>query len=181
MLPAVAMLAVAGCAGAAPTGEAAPTATMASSSATTTTATTAATTTTNATAKPTAWQLRYRLLDHYPDFAYCDPDLYPVAREDEQPAADDWWAGANPASSEVDAILAHHGYRGSLTAAQRLTAYRDHKRLTVIAMTTVSDGYQYQLTIGPGGEPTQRVSGVVTLAGEVRETSRTPRPGGCPI
>src|SRR6266481_1511570 len=41
---------------------------------------------------PTAqvWQLRYVLLGHYPDFAYCDPDLYPIARGDEQSAADDW-------------------------------------------------------------------------------------------
>jgi site-specific DNA-adenine methylase len=26
------------------------------------------------------WQLRYLLIGHYPDFAYCDPDYYPVAR-----------------------------------------------------------------------------------------------------
>jgi hypothetical protein len=36
------------------------------------------------------WQLRCTLLDHYPTFAYCDPNLYPVARRDEQEAADAW-------------------------------------------------------------------------------------------
>lgn len=161
VLLAVTVLAVAGCAGRTPTGVASPSAT--------------------ATTTATVWQLRYLLLGHYPDFAYCDPDYYPVARADEQAAADDWWASASAASPEVAAILTHHGIRGSLTAEQRLTAYRDHKQLTVIAMTAIPDGYQYQLSIGPGGEPDQSVSGVITIAGEIHESSRKPRPGGCPI
>jgi Hint domain len=176
VLLAVTVLAVGGCAGAAPTGAASPSATTPPPS-----TTVASPSASNATTTQTVWQLRYRLLVHYPDFAYCDPDLYPVARMDEQPAADDWWAGASPASPEVAAILAHHGYHGSLTADQRLTAYRDHKRLTVIAMTAVSGGYQYELSIGPGGEPDQRVFGMITFVGEIHEASREPRPGGCPI
>lgn len=128
------------------------------------------------------WRLRYVLLGHYPDFAYCDPDLYPVARADEQSAADGWWVGVDNDSPEVQAILAHHGWREPLASARRLAAYRDHKKLTVIAMTAVAGGYRYQLsTSATGGEPDQTVTGLVTASGEVREGSRRARPGGCPI
>jgi hypothetical protein len=34
-------------------------------------------------APASVWQLRYVLLGHYPNFAFCDPDYYPVARADE--------------------------------------------------------------------------------------------------
>lgn len=128
------------------------------------------------------WRLRYALLSHYPNFAYCDPDLYPVARGDEQSAADDWWAGVDRDAPEVQSILAHRGWREPLTAAQRLDAYRDHKKLTVIVLTPVAGGYEYQLsTSASGGEPDQTVAGLITLGGEVRERSRRTRPGGCPI
>jgi hypothetical protein len=130
-----------------------------------------------------AWQLRYLLLDHYPTFAYCDPDLYPVAREDEQAAADQWWFSSDHASPEASTILQHFGYHEPLTSNQRLTAYRDHKRLTVITMTAVSSGYQYQLSISTtsDGEPDQTVTGTVAADGAINETSRQPRRGGCPI
>ena len=128
------------------------------------------------------WTLRYRLLDHYPNFAYCDPDLYPVARDDEQAAADAWWAGVRAGSPEALAISSEHGFREPLTNAQRLTAYRDHKKLTVISMTEVSSGYAYELSTGrPGGEPDQTVVGVITVDGRIREGSHRPRAGGCPI
>jgi hypothetical protein len=128
------------------------------------------------------WGLRYLLLDHYPNFAYCDPDIYPVAREDQQPAADAWWASADHGSAEVQAIIAEHAFREPLTSAQRLTAYGDHKKLTVISMTPVSGGYEYELsTSASGGEPNQTVVGVIGLDGSIHEISRRTRPGGCPI
>jgi hypothetical protein len=128
------------------------------------------------------WRLRYALLGHYPNFAYCDPDSYPVARGDQQAAADAWWASVNRGSAEVQAILAQHTLREPLTAAQRLTAYSDHKVLTAIAMTQVALGYEYQLSISTsGGQPNQTVAGVILLDGSIRETSRQARPGGCPI
>jgi hypothetical protein len=129
------------------------------------------------------WSLRYRLLVHYPDFAYCDPDLYPVARVDHQPAADQWWIAADHASAEVSAILAHHGFHEPLTSDQRLTAYRDHKSLTVISMSPVPIGYRYQLSITAtsGGEPDHTVTGEISLDGTIREISRQARRGGCPI
>jgi hypothetical protein len=128
------------------------------------------------------WHLRYLLLNHYPNFAYCDPDSYPVARGDEQSAADAWWASTDHGSPEVQAILAQYRFREPLTAAQRLTAYSDHKKLTVIAMTAVTGGYEYELATSTSGSgPEQTIVGVVGLDGSIRETSRRARPGGCPI
>jgi hypothetical protein len=129
------------------------------------------------------WRLRFLLLNHYPTFAYCDPDLYPVARADQQSAADSWWANADHGSAEIAAILDHHGYHEPLTSDQRLTAYRDHKMLAVITMTAVNNGYQYQLSISTtsGGLPDQTVTGVIAVDGSIQETGRQARPGGCPI
>jgi hypothetical protein len=128
------------------------------------------------------WELRYVLLDRYPDFAYCDPDYYPVARADEQAAADDWWAGVDRTSAEVVTILAQRGLVEPLTPGQRLDAYRDHKRLMVIGMTEVAGGYEYELSVSSlRAEPDQTVRGVVTLGGAVSEHTREPRVGGCPI
>ena len=128
------------------------------------------------------WQLRYRLLDRYHDFAFCDPDLYPVARDDEAAAAEDWWTRTDPSSPERLAILRQHDYHEPLTTSQRLVAYRDHKRLTVIIMTPVASGYRYTLSISTNGdEPNQTVTGTITFVGTVTEASRTQRPGGCPI
>jgi hypothetical protein len=128
------------------------------------------------------WQLRYVLLDHYRDFAYCDPDLYPVARGDEQSHADEWWANTDHGLPEASTILAHLGYREPLSAQQRLTGYQDHKKLNVIVMRAVSGGYEYQLSTSKArDQPDQTVDGVVTADGKVHERSRRNRPGGCPI
>jgi hypothetical protein len=133
------------------------------------------------TTQASEWQLRYLLLARYATFAYCDPDLYPVARDDEQAAADAWWSRTDHASPEVAAILGQHGYRQPLAADQRLVAYQDHKKLKVIVMRPMSAGYEFELSVGPGGEPSQTVSGVISTAGRITERSRRPRPGGCPI
>ena len=137
---------------------------------------------TTSTTTASVWRLRYVLLSHYPNFAYCDPDNYPVARGDQQAAADAWWASADHGSAELQAIITQYALHDPLTAAQRLTAYSDHKKLTAIAMTQIAGGYQYQLsTSTSGGEPNQTVAGVVSMDGSIRETSRQARPGGCPI
>jgi len=138
--------------------------------------------TSTAAAIASVWRLRYTLLGHYPTFAFCDPDLYPVARGDQQAGADAWWASVNRGSPEVQAILAHNALGEPLTAAGRLTAYSDHKKLTAIAMTQIALGYEYQLSVSTsGGQPNQTVAGTILLDGSIRETSRRASPGGCPI
>jgi hypothetical protein len=82
----------------------------------------------------------------------------------------------------VQAILAHNALGEPLTAAGRLTAYSDHKKLTAIAMTQIALGYEYQLSVSTsGGQPNQTVAGTILLDGSIRETSRRASPGGCPI
>jgi hypothetical protein len=129
------------------------------------------------------WTLRYRLLDHYTNFAYCDPDFFPVAREGgEQANADDWWP-RNRTTPEARAILAHHHWTEPLDAPKRLGAYRDHKKLTVIQMGVVAGGYDFTLSISTSdkGVPDTTVEGTISKEGTVVERSRTPRAGGCPI
>ncbi|HYR61694.1 MAG TPA: Hint domain-containing protein [Actinomycetota bacterium] len=129
-----------------------------------------------------AWALRYLLLDHYPTFAFCDPDYYPVARVGgEQVNADDWWQRSRT-TPEALAILAHHHEAEPLDAAQRLVAYQDHKRLTVIQLTRATGGYDFALSISAAkSQPDTTVIGTISDAGTISERSRSPRPGGCPI
>lgn len=128
------------------------------------------------------WTLRYLLLDHYANFAYCDPDYYPIARVGgEQQNADDWWS-RNRATPEAIVILAHNHYSEPLGAEQRLTTYRDHKRLTVIQMRRSTGTYEFMLSVSTNkGLPDATVSGTISDAGTIDERSRAPRAGGCPI
>ena len=129
------------------------------------------------------WGLRYRLLDHYTNAAYCDPDSFPVQRVGgERSNADAWWPH-NRGKPEARAILAHRRYSEPLDAQQRLTAYRDHKELTVIEMTANADGDDFTLSISTAdqGYPDTTVKGTISNDGSIVERSRTPRAGGCPI
>jgi hypothetical protein len=154
---AVTVLSLAGCAATgAPGGEPSATSGSAGSAAPGATGTSSPSMTGDVTAR--VWQLRYLLLGHYPTFAFCDPDLYPVARADEPSAADGWWTSTSHDSAEVQVIIDQYGFHEPLTGQQRLTAYRDHKRLTVITMTAVAGGFEYELsTSASGGQPDQTV------------------------
>ncbi len=52
-------------------------------------------------------QLKYTVLDRYPDFFFCDPDLYPIARADEGQLALQRFASLEANTEDFQAILAH--------------------------------------------------------------------------
>src|ERR1043165_2381753 len=51
-------------------------------------------------------ELKYKVLDKYPDFFFCDPDFYPIARSDEGVLAQQVFPDLRANQEEFQAILA---------------------------------------------------------------------------
>jgi hypothetical protein len=132
---------------------------------------------------PTIDQLKFLVIDKAGPPNYCDPDLYPIAREGgEQASAIAAYPQIQADAKLYDAILVHeHLPYGDLTDAQKLTVYRAYKLLRALNLTLSGDHYTfaYRATFG---DSIQMVSGTVTTYGGVTITSRTPSgPAPCPI
>lgn len=128
-------------------------------------------------------QLKFAVIDKAGPPNYCDPDLYPIAREGGEQAnaiADYPQIQAN--GELYAAILMHeHLPAGDLTDAEKLTVYRAFKLLRALTLTLSGDHYtfKYRATVG---DSIQMVSGTVTPIGSVTITSQTPSgPPPCPI
>jgi hypothetical protein len=79
-------------------------------------------------------ELKYRVLEQFPNFFFCDPDYYPVARADELDLARQHFPELQANAEEFNRILAHHNLTGQTTFTddQKLLIYRDHKRLSAL-------------------------------------------------
>jgi len=130
---------------------------------------------------PTQW--KYRLLAQFPDFFFCDPDYYPLARADEAVLALQRFPEIQANPEEFQAILQHLGW--SATAAfsdeQKLAIYRQHKRLAAIQLAPLGEGYRFQLTTADQTGRGFVFSGSIGADGEVRIESKQPSIAACPI
>src|SRR5574341_1331578 len=59
-------------------------------------------------------ELKYRILAEYPDFFFCDPDYYPIAREDEMVLALQRFPEIQANAEEFNTILAHNNLTDAL-------------------------------------------------------------------
>src|SRR5687767_11129770 len=57
-------------------------------------------------------ELKYRVLEQFPDFFFCDPDFYPIARGDEMELAQQRFPELQANQEEFQAILNHNGLSG---------------------------------------------------------------------
>jgi hypothetical protein len=128
-------------------------------------------------------QLKFRVIDRAGPPNYCDPDLYPIAREGgEQANAIADYSQIRANGELYIAIVEHeHLPGGDLTDAQKLTVYRAYKLLRAMTLTLSGDHYtfKYRATVG---DSIQMVAGTATPDGVVTITSQTPSgPAPCPI
>jgi hypothetical protein len=128
-------------------------------------------------------QLKFRVMDRAGTPNYCDPDLYPIARDGgEQANAITTYPQIQANTDLYAAILVHERLpSGDLTDAQKVTVYRAYKLLRAMSLTLSSDHYtfNYRATVG---DSIQMVTGTATPDGVVTVTSRTPSgPPPCPI
>lgn len=130
---------------------------------------------------PTA--LKYRLLDEYPDFFFCDPDLYPIARNNEAQLAVERFPEIQANQEEFQAILAHNGLSGltTFTDAQELLIYRDYKKLNAIQLELAGDVYQFQLRTADRNQQGVLIKGTIDGQGTIMVQERIPGVAACPI
>jgi hypothetical protein len=121
----------------------------------------------NATYTPA--ELKYLLLDHYGEdrFFYCDPDYYPVARDDEQEKAIAAFPAIKNDNEVFSAITARKGLHPSYSDDDKLIIYREYKKLQAIPLEPSGDGtYSFSLRLGTMGKG-QRVSGIIRSDGVI--------------
>ena len=127
--------------------------------------------------------LKYRVLDQFPDFFFCDPDFYPIAREDEMVLAQQRFAELQANEEEFQAILNHNNLSGtaSFTDEQKLLIYREHKRLNAVFFEVVGDKYQFQIQTGAEGQQGSFITGTIDANGSIEIQKQESSFPSCPI
>ncbi len=128
-------------------------------------------------------QLKYLLLDHYGEdrFFYCDPDYYPISRDDEQTKALEAFPAIQNNTAEFDAIVNRAGLQPPYSDGAKLAIYREHKRLQAISLTPAgTDTFTYSMQLGTEGEG-RRVSGAIRTDGSIAERRSEAAILTCPI
>ena len=129
------------------------------------------------------YALEYRLLEAYPDFFWCDPDFFPVGQVgQEEHNSIEQFPAIRANAPEFAAILEQLmlADKADYTAEEKLSIYREHKKLTyIIQMTPANDGYDFSLrtTENQG----LRIEGIISLQGKINESTREIGFNSCPI
>lgn len=128
-------------------------------------------------------ELRYKVLEEFPDFFFCDPDYYPIAREEESILAQKAFPELQADQEEFQAILDHTGLSGQTTfsAEQVLQIYREHKKLNAIHFQLVDDRYRFQIQTGTEGQSGAVVTGTIDASGSIDVLQREEAFPACPI
>jgi hypothetical protein len=128
-------------------------------------------------------ELKYKVLEKFPDFFFCDPDLYPIARDDETSLALQGFPELQRNQEEFQIILSHLGLSGqsTFTDEQKLQIYQEHKKLNAILFQLVNDSYQFQIQTGAEGQSGTVVTGTVDAGGAINVSKRDPARLSCPI
>jgi hypothetical protein len=128
-------------------------------------------------------ELKYRLLEQYPNFFFCDPDLYPIARDNELELARQAFPELQANEEEFEAILAHNGLSGLTTFSdeQMLLIYREHKKLAAVELEMMAAGYQFVIQVAEEPGNGETVSGVIDDQGTITVTAQESAIVDCPI
>jgi len=128
-------------------------------------------------------ELKVRLLDQFPDFFFCDPDYYPVAREDELVLARRRFPEIQANTEEFNAILAHLNLVGvsTFTDDQKLLVYREHKKLAAITFELAGNAYQFQIQVAKTEGAGELITGLIDGQGAITVLQRTASIAMCPI
>jgi hypothetical protein len=132
-------------------------------------------------------EAKYALLAELGDLWYCDPDLYPVAREDEQAAALEHWAEVTADARVLEAIVKHLGWDNdrALTDSDKLTVYQQWKVLRAMTLEEVGDGaWRFDLLTldAPAAQTGHHTVGTISDRGVIEVERREESTGSmCPI
>jgi len=97
-------------------------------------------------------ELKYRIIDALGHIAFCDPDAFPVRRDDEGELARQHLAEIRADTATFAAIAAHLGVdpaAATYTAEQQLAIYAAWKELRVLQLDRDGDRYRFDVFIEP--------------------------------
>jgi hypothetical protein len=128
-------------------------------------------------------ELKYRVLEEFPDFFFCDPDFYPIARGDEMARAQARFPELQANQEEFQAILNRNGLSGTATFTdeQKLIIYRDHKKLNSIQFELAGDEYIFQVKTGQEGQQGSLITAMIDASGSIEVQKQEPGLVTCPI
>ena len=128
-------------------------------------------------------ELKYAVLAQFPDFFFCDPDFYPIAREDEMTLALQRFPELQANPEEFQAILSQNGLTGvaSFTDDQKLLIYREHKKLNAIYFELAEDQFKFQIQTGLEGQQGEVITGTIDGNGSIDIQARAAGFPMCPI
>jgi hypothetical protein len=128
-------------------------------------------------------ELKYRVLEQFPDLFFCDPDYYPVARDDELALALQRFPEIQSNTEEFEAILGHNnlGGQSSFSDEEKLLIYREHKKLGAIQFELDGDAYHFMLLSAKTEGEGEQISGRIDSQGMISAVERTPAFATCPI
>ena len=135
----------------------------------------------SATLTPT--ELKYKVLDQFPDFFFCDPDSFPVASGDGVTVTEELFRELQANQEEFQAILSHNGLTGltSFTEDQKLLIYNEHKKLNALPFQLVADRYEFQIQTGTEGQQGSVITGTIDGNGSIDIQDQSPAIPTCPI
>jgi hypothetical protein len=127
--------------------------------------------------------LKYRVLDQFPDIFFCDPDYYPVARNDETVLAQQHFPELQANAEEFNAILSHTHLAGlsTYTDEQKLLIYREHKKLAAVHFELAGNSYRFQLTVEKAKGQGELISGLIDGQGNITVQQSKATITTCPI
>ena len=128
-------------------------------------------------------ELKYKVLDQFPDFFFCDPDFFPIAREDEMVLAQQRFAELQANLEEFQAILSHNNLTGTanFTDDQELLIYREHKKLNAVFFEVAGDVYRFQIQTGMEGQQGSVITGTIDAQGSIQIQKQESSFPACPI
>jgi hypothetical protein len=128
-------------------------------------------------------ELKYKVLEQFPDFFFCDPDFFPVARMDEEDLARQRFSELQANQEEFQAILSHNGLAGAaeFSDEQKLLIYQEHKKLAALLLEPAGEQYRFQKQTAKGEGQGFSVVGLIDGNGTVTIQERRPTLVQCPI
>ncbi len=129
------------------------------------------------------YQLEYILFAFYPDYFWCDPDVYPIAHGDEQTSANTQFPAIQANAAEFAAILEHLQMAPvtNYSDADKLAIYRQYKLLNHAVSLTPAGANAFSYSIRTGRNQGWHIEGTVTTSGVVTQTLKETSFNTCPI
>jgi hypothetical protein len=134
----------------------------------------------------TTAELKVALIEEFGQLWYCDPDYYPVARDDEKRLAIERFDEIRADQDAFAAILAHFGWDGGpFSDDQKLRIYRLWKQLNAMFLERTDGGaFAFDLSFlkQADEESGWHIRGTIARDGEISVDMREPgSPPNCPI